>query len=455
MPISYPYHRIELLLRQQRPKLAEEVCRDLLAQDGQDIVAHLFLAQALLDQNHCSAAEESLIYLLSLEPELHNAHYLLAYVQQEQGRLGEAQKSIQEALRLHPFSSAYHATAGSIALANGQPQKALKFAVNGLTYEPTHVGCRNLQGRVLALLGEHKDGIAALNVALGANPLVSQTHANAGQIYLEAGQYALARQHFAESLRLQPNEEAAREGLLRAFKSRFWLYRMLMHCHLWLIRQLGLNLGPADRRALAFVVRLLLFIIGFALWQSPSSSGKPSGGDTGMLFQASIIVFVVFLWGLKLLFNTLVRFDAHARYALSAAEVHGSNVFVGYVMGVSSCLAVLNLPTQIPTVLLGTTLALLVPISSSYLTNKPDYTPFASRLWAAGIGLLGASGAYNVLQPDYNAARIWLLCAGLTAIAYVVVYDLRYSDKYISFFNYLGFGRLLFINGTRFLPSLV
>jgi len=423
VPVSYPYHRIELLLGQQRPTLAEAVCRDLLAQDERDIVAHLFLVQALLDQNHFSTAEESLARLLSLEPEFHNAYYLLAYVQQEQGRLGEAQKTIQEALRLYPFSSEYHATAGSIALANGQANKALESAVNGLAYEPTHVGCRNLQGRVLALLGEHKNGIAALNVALEANPLLSQTHANVGQTYLEVGHYALARQHFAESLRLQPNDEVARTGLLRAFKSRFWLYRALMYCQLWLVRQLGLNLGPADRQALAFVARLLLFFISFAFWQSSSH------GDTGMLFQALIIVFVVLLWGLKLLFNTLIRFDAHARYALSAAEVHGSNVFVGYVLGVSSCLTVLNLPTQVPTILLGTALALGVPVSSSYLTNKSESTPLLSRLWAVSIGMMGSLAAYNVLQLDHNAARIWLLCAGIAAIAHVVVYDLRYSDR--------------------------
>lgn len=75
---------------------------------------------------------------------------------------------------------------------------------------------------------------------------------------LHEGNPRAAPEHFREALRLEPDDEYARSGIVHALRARHFLYRLMLAYFLWMSRlsgtvQLALIFGAVFRLATASV----------------------------------------------------------------------------------------------------------------------------------------------------------------------------------------------------------
>jgi tetratricopeptide (TPR) repeat protein len=164
----------------------------------------------------------------------------------------------------------------------------------------------------LVKLGRRTEAGAALGDALSRDPEDALTHANQGWTLLEQRQPDKALEHFREALRLDPNLEWAREGIVEGLKARHFLYRQMLRYFLRMRR--------LSARAQWGV------IFGLLIAQRMLSSGLPAElAPLGRILFWGLLVFVFLTWTADPLFNLLLRLNPLGRLALSREQVWASN----------------------------------------------------------------------------------------------------------------------------------
>ena len=313
--------RAQLLLAQSRPADAERESMLALAQQPDDPQALALLALSRLQQGKRELALEaaqSAVGLAPDEPFLHNVH---AHVLREAGRNDEARAVTQEAIRLDPGDADHFSLLASIELGRGKWQPALEASEQALALNPEHVGAANLRAMALVRLGRKAEAMESVDYALDRAPDDAFSHANQGWNQLHRNQPKKAQEHFREALRLDPELEYAREGMLEALKARNPIYRVMLAYFLWMGRQsarfqwafiLGIFFGNSAVRTLARTQPELNW-----LWW-------PLLG----LFYA----FVYLSWTAQPMFNLLLCFDRFGRHVLSRDQRLGAACF-GVVFG--------------------------------------------------------------------------------------------------------------------------
>jgi tetratricopeptide (TPR) repeat protein len=143
-------------------------------------------------------------------------------------RFSLALRAVEEGLRLSPGSAELHLLKSMIAFDNLDAALALAEADAGLAVDPASAGCQRMRAQVLRAFGDISGSLSASGQALAREPESAASHVTAGATALAAGQFPLARRHFMEALRLDPQFPRAREGLLQALRARYWFYRPVL-----------------------------------------------------------------------------------------------------------------------------------------------------------------------------------------------------------------------------------
>jgi tetratricopeptide (TPR) repeat protein len=183
------------------------------------------------------------------------------------------------------------------------------------------VNCTNCRAEALVQLGRRGEAGEALETALAEDPEDSHTHANKGWALLHAGQPKQALEHFKEALRIDPENEWARAGIVEALKARNFLYRWLLAYFLWMSRlsagmQWGIILGGY------FLIRFL----------GSAARENPALGPYVLPIQIIYMLFAILTWTAPHLFNLLLRLDKYGRYALSDDQIMGANCVGGVLL---------------------------------------------------------------------------------------------------------------------------
>lgn len=84
------------------------------------------LASLNFDLEHYSAARDYAQEAIALAPSAWLYHFLLGLIESRSGRLAAARSSLDLAVRLNPSAAEVHNALGEVALAEGDPQRALK-----------------------------------------------------------------------------------------------------------------------------------------------------------------------------------------------------------------------------------------------------------------------------------------------------------------------------------------
>lgn len=288
MSMNLHLTRARLLMEQSRFELAEEQLRLSLTENSSDSESHALLSLCLLARDQFDDAEDEARQAIVNAPDVALGFHALAAVQQKRGLLPQADETVREAIRLDPWNEHHWGLLAGIEYARYRWKECLDAAVKGLECNADDVTCTNLQAMALVQLGRREDAGVTIAQALAHDPDNATTHANQGWRLLHDRQPDQAMIHFREALRLEPNSEWAREGIIEAMKARHFVYRWMLAFFLWMGRMppkwqialvLGMVFGNQILAAVCQAVPLLTpfrgpIIVGYTLfaWMSWVSS---------------------------------------------------------------------------------------------------------------------------------------------------------------------------------------
>ncbi len=308
--------RALLLYQQARYDLAENELRQALAGEPHSAYAHSLYALCLAQRESFEEATNEARRGIHLEPDFGFAHFAMAHVFFDRNRFPEALTAINEAIRLDPENADYFALLASIHLHERRWREALNAAEQGLQSNPEHVGCTNLRAMAMVNLGRKSEAGATIDTALSKNPDNSLTHANQGWTLLHQGEPQKAAEHFREALRLDPQNEWARQGIIEALKARNIIYALMLKYFLWMAK--------FSRRGLWGIV-----LAGYFGNQILSSVARtnPDWAPWILPLRILYIVFALMTWLAYPFFNLLLRLNKFGRMVLSREQTAATNWF--------------------------------------------------------------------------------------------------------------------------------
>ena len=373
------YQRALLLHDQRRYEDAERELKQVLAGDPHNAEAHAMLGLCLAQRKAYLEASAEADAAVGLAPDVPFAHYAKASVLLQRDRYDEAAAAIHEALRLNSFSPEYYALQGRIRFVQRRWADALESAENGLAIEADHAACGNLRAMALTQLGRKEEAGAALGESLARDPHNAVTHANQGWTYLHRGEHKKALEHFREALRIDPELEWARAGMVEALKARHLIYRIMLRYFLWMGRLAG--------RA-----RWGIIIGAYIGYQVVLRAAQAQPRLAPFLYPLVIVyvVFVYLTWTASPLFNLLLRLNRFGRYALSREQRIVSNW-----VGGSLLLAIVSAITWLVTRQLAAGIAavyflLMVVDLAGALRTPKGWPRWVMALYTAAEAVVGA-----------------------------------------------------------------
>lgn len=314
--MSAHLQRAELLLDQARPTEAEREVTLALAGDPENPHAHSLLARSLLAQKRGREAIEAARKAVALAPDIAYHHIVLGYALLEADRRKEALATANAALALDPEDSSVFALRSSVHFALRDWSRALEDAEAALGLDPENVHAFNLRSVALTQLGRHDEAHRSGDFALHRAPENGMAHATKGWACLHQGDPTGAQEHFREALRLEPDLEYARQGMLEALKARNPLYRGLLAYFLWMGRQ-------STRIQWVFI---LVTLFGLRAIRSVAEN-NPGLGVVLWPIVVLCYAFIYLSWTAGPMFNLLLRFNRFGRLVLSRDERLGSAIF--------------------------------------------------------------------------------------------------------------------------------
>ena len=306
--------RAILLYQQSRHELAEAELRQSLASDPDDAYAHSLLALCLAEREKFEDATQEARQAIQLGPDFPFAYYAHSRVLYDRNRYPEARAAIEEAIRLDPEDADYRSLLAGIHFDEKRWPEALNAAEQGLQFDAEHTGCTNLRAMAMVKLGRKAEAGATIDAALAKNPDNALTHANQGWTLLEQGEPRKALEHFREALRLDPENEWARSGIVEALKARNFIYAVMLKYFLWMSKLSG--------RAQWGIILIGYFgnrMLGAAAISNPALA--PWLLPVRILYVA----FALMTWLAYPLFNLLLRLNRFGRLALTREQVVASN----------------------------------------------------------------------------------------------------------------------------------
>jgi tetratricopeptide (TPR) repeat protein len=380
--------RALLLFDQSRTDLAEAELRQALTDEPGDALAHALLALCLARREQFKEATEESQQAIQLSPDLPFAHYALASILQDRQRPTEALAAIQEALRLDASDPDYYALLSGIHLSERRWPAALEAAEMGLRLNSEHVGCTNLRAIALVKLGRKAEAGLTIQAALAKNPEDALSHANQGWTLLEQSDPKKALEHFRESLRLDPENEWARQGIVEALKAQHFVYAWMLRYFLWMSRlsssaQWGILLGGY------FGNRLL----------GTLAEKNPDLAPWLLPVRILYVLFALLTWTADPLFNLLLRLNRFGRLVLTREQVVASNWIGGCLLLALVCLGVAFLThLAVPMVLAAAVFGFLIlPLAGTFKCHT-GWPRTAMGLYTGGMALIGLLALAQVLQ---------------------------------------------------------
>lgn len=405
--MSADFERARLLISQSRFDMAETALRAALTGDPDDYRAHALLAYCLLRLGRGKDSLAEADAAVSKEPGAPYAHYIRALTLAESGRRAEAKAAAREAIRLDPSDADYFALLGGIHLDEKSWGDALKSAESALVLDAEHVQAANVRAAALVKLGRGAEAGATLDSTLAREPESAVTHANMGWTLLERRDHKKALEHFREALRLDPNQEWAREGIVESMKARNPVYRFMLQYFFFMSKL------PAKGQWAVVLVAL----VGTRLLRA-TAKAYPPFEPAAMMIGILYILFMAATWLARPLFDLVLRLDRFGRLCLSQDQIKGSNL-LGLTLLASSAFLILRYATGLEALLMAAVgcLALSVPVAGIYQTANPKRRRFRA-VFSIALSALGLC-ALALPDPAYRTMAGGLFAGGIIVYTWV------------------------------------
>jgi tetratricopeptide (TPR) repeat protein len=397
--------RAILLVQQERHEQAINELRQSLTAEPHEPYAHALLGLCLAKLEKFQDATAEAQQAIHLSPDFPFAHYAHASILHDRHRNVEALAAINEALRLDSSDADHFALLANIHVDEKRWREALEAAERGLQLDSENIACTNLRAIALVKLGRKAEAGATIDTALSKNPDNAITHANQGWTLLERGDHKKALEHFREALRLDPENQWARHGIVEALKARNFIYAFMLRYFFWMSRfrgrtQWAIILGGYFGNRLLGVV----------------AASQPSLAPWILPIRILYVAFALMTWIADPLFNLLLRLNRFGRLALSREQVVAANY-----LGACIFLALVGLAGWIAfggdgpwPFAAGVFACLAVPVSGIFKCSS-GWPRNAMALYSGALALVGlfAIGcfAYEALHPSkgHNRDAGWAL----------------------------------------------
>lgn len=383
--MSAHLERARLLLAQSRPADAEREALAALALEPGNPNALAILALSRVNLRKPDAAIAAATEAVGIAPDHAYFHYVHAFVLHQAQDQRKAFVAIQEALRLDPHDADFFSLLAAIEIARSRWSEALAAAEQALAINAEHVEAANLRAMALIGLGRKDEAMQTVDFALQREPDNAMSHSNQGWNCLHKNDPKAAQVHFREALRLDPELDHARTGLLEALKARNPIYRGMLAYFMWIGRQ-------SAKFQWAFVFgTLLLFRVVQRL---------PDLHPGFWVLVGLGYLFIYLSWTAVPMFNLLLRLDRFGRYVLTADQRMGSNWFGLTLLASIGCfIASIFIAAPWPLVAGFMCLALTICVSATFLrTEKHRLILGVATLALAAIGAYACHLTYQEQQ---------------------------------------------------------
>lgn len=412
-----------------RPDAAAKEIRLALAEDPDNSYGHAILALCLLDLKRPDEAFSEAKEAIRLGADESFSFYVLARCHFDADRTVEAEVAIEEALNIEPLNADYLWMLALIQLTYNDLKGTLETTEKGLSVDASHAHCHNLRAYVLGKLGRESESDHSANTALELEPDDAVTHAMRGWSLLERHDHERSLHHFREALRLNPDLDWARQGLIAALPSKHWMFKL----HLRL------------KNKLCITLLLLWMIVNFVYMQYPTTGDAQTMFFVGMTL--SWLGFVLFAFIIFLpdgiisgpVMKFLLQFEPDGRHILTPDERKSNNHTVVFLS-----LVILFL-------ILGTVTHVWYPLWITFVAfflSRPVFLPGSERT--------GKCWVWHVVGATVTSLLMWFVCSGgetfvyrgLRAVVWINVFKVLLGAKTLKIVGGL-FGAGLLAQGLR------
>ena len=297
-----------LLQEQGRLEEAESCFRRVLAHEPDNDFVHGRLALCQLHQEGKKRlALETVGEAIRLRADEPFYHALRSLILSDLHRGKEALESADRAIALDPGDSFPLAAKAAAWCSMERWAEGEEWSRRALAVDADNAMAANLLAQTLRLQGKSELSAAAVESLLAADPEDSLAHVNAGWSFLQRGDRARAETHFREALRLDPDFDAAREGLVECFRARSLFYRAYLSYCFFMQRFTG--------------GRQWLIIIGlYLVYRVSGAFLKTIHPLYAALLAIVWLGIVLWVWLAPGIGNFLILLDRSARLALKRGE---------------------------------------------------------------------------------------------------------------------------------------
>ena len=184
-----------------------------LAADPSHKAAQLALSRVLASQNNAEAAVRIPLEQLKINPSDVPALEQLASILSDIGDAARLEPVVQRLVKEAPKNTWSHYYAASLFFIQNRLDLSLQAARNAVAIDPANAKAQNLLGACLASMGQNDAARAAFETSIKADPKEPGTYANLATLELQTANRDRALKYFAEALTIDPNNQAARDGL--------------------------------------------------------------------------------------------------------------------------------------------------------------------------------------------------------------------------------------------------
>jgi Flp pilus assembly protein TadD len=390
-----------LLFEQRRYELAESEFRLALADHPDDGLAMSQLALCLIERGRPDDATTAAQSAIAMDPESPWPHYALARACLARDDHKAAEAAINESIRLDPMDPDYFSMRAVIQGQIGQWASALESADEGLSLDPSHIGCVNTRALALVQLGRKDEAAAALDGTLSLDPENAFSHANQGWTHLHRNDVNRAIEHFQEALRIDPELDWARAGLVEALKAKNPIYRGLLRFFLWMSRLSGM----------AQTIVLVAFVFGRIILAEVYRQ-MPALGPVLVPILVLTFGFIYLTWVASALFNLALRVHPLGRHALTGEQRTASNWVGACLLGalLSAIIWGLGAWRGSSVEILGMSamvffLVMMVPIAAIFSCAR-GRNRLLMTLYTLGLAVIGALMIYHTVLALLDPANL-------------------------------------------------
>ena len=384
------FERGRLLYQTGRTAEAEEAFRRVILEDPNFGGAYAMLALCLARTKRIAEALSEAQQAVSLEPYNPFCHHAMAICQYEGREYAEAIQSIEEALRLAPEVTQLHTLHAHALLKLKRVSDARTACQTALAIDAECEDALYLLSMIEQQTGNREAAEELAKAAVRAAPEDAAAHIARGYSHAHAGRPQEAFESFREALRLDPNNEAAREGLILSLKLNHAFYRGMFNCFVWMSR-LSAKAQWAVLIGLIFFQRMSLRV----------AENVPALAPLAIPLFIACIAFCLFSWIADPLAYSLLLFNRWGRLALSRREKAVAGVFLFCLLGgiAAGITGVVAAEPRLTITGVGL-LAILIPATQAINADKPiaRYTAIAfSAVMAATLAVAVSAAEIGIL----------------------------------------------------------